>query len=145
MVQRPARWVLGIRPPRKELEALPAHTLSLSVSTELQNAVPLVAVEADDGFVKAALGFKIRVGRERVVDSGRPAFFLKHAEDELLVGGRRLVFLDNELAESEAVQVLVPDRLMRFCEQARCAIAVTVAVRPLHVGCLRVIQRRLTC
>ena len=114
---------------------LPAHPQAISIAAESQAAVLLIAIQADDGLMQASLGIQFGMWRERVIDPKRPVFFLKGRKDELLVRSRRTIFLDNQVAKRESIQIGTPNRFN--CDQVimsdaigprSVAIAVHIAI-----------------
>ncbi len=63
----------------------PPHPFPCPIPRNPQQAMRLVAIQALDRVVEAALGVLLGMRRQGVVDPRRPTFFLERGKDPLLV------------------------------------------------------------
>ena len=61
--------------------------------------------------MEAYFGLLTELRGDRVIDPGRPAFFLECGEDGLLVWGWRFELLNDEVAEAQYLELPVPPRV----------------------------------
>ena len=77
------------------MDALPADARPGAVAVKAKQAMGLAAVESIDGVVQPGARFDLATDWQRIVDVVGPAFFLKGAEDHLLISRRHPEPLDD--------------------------------------------------
>jgi hypothetical protein len=68
----------------------------------------LVPVERGDGIVQTPLRVLVWMGRKRIVDAWRPAFFFEACQDQLLVRRRHFELFNEEALQAKLLAFLIP-------------------------------------
>ena len=89
---------------------LPTNALPTAISQESKQRPLLVSIQRFDGLLQAALRRLFSVGRQRIIDSRRPAFFFESRQDHLLIDCGHLEPLDYRRPDGELLSIAVPFR-----------------------------------
>src|SRR5262249_51650735 len=107
-------------------DAFPADPLAVPITEKADQRGLLGTVQRRESVMQPPFGVDARVRWEGIVDAGRPHIVLKGAEDNLLVGGRDLELLDEQVPQAQFATILVPmggrGRQWRAGQQARRVI-----------------------